>query len=114
MTNLDVAKIIQCRGNSQLSASRSSLYSDLLSKGLARSDPLGIGLDVTVDCAVLDINGNPSSRLFAVGPVTRATFWEIVAVPDVDAQSAKLSLRLTEHLVEEEERAWASTGPARR
>ena len=37
----------------------------------------------------------PSRRLFALGPVTRGSFWEIVAVPDIRQQCA----RLANHLV---------------
>ena len=66
----------------------------LLDAGLARLDPLGIGIDITPECAVVDRSGVPSERLFAIGPVTRAAFWEIVAVPDIRNQCAALANRL--------------------
>jgi len=34
---------------------------------------------------------NPKS---AVGPLTRAAFWEIIAIPDIRNQSAELAARL--------------------
>jgi uncharacterized NAD(P)/FAD-binding protein YdhS len=32
--------------------------------------------------------------LFAAGPLTRAAFWEIVAIPDIRNQCAELAARL--------------------
>jgi uncharacterized NAD(P)/FAD-binding protein YdhS len=55
----------------------------LLDQGLARIDPLRIGLEVAPDCAIVDCNGSPSRRLFTIGPLTRAAFWEIIATPDI-------------------------------
>jgi uncharacterized NAD(P)/FAD-binding protein YdhS len=66
----------------------------LLDAGLARLDPLGIGIDITPECAVVNRSGVPSERLFAIGPVMRAAFWEIVAVPDIRDQRAALANRL--------------------
>lgn len=55
---------------------------------------MGIGLDATKNCALIDASGEPSARIFAIGPLTRAAFWEIVAVPDIRTQCH----RLTEHI----------------
>ena len=51
-----------------------------------RPDPLRLGLDVTGTCALRDRRGAISRRLFAVGPVTKAAFWEMTAVPDIRRQ----------------------------
>jgi uncharacterized NAD(P)/FAD-binding protein YdhS len=67
---------------------------DLLEQGLIRPDPIGIGLDVTPDCAVIDRAGKPSAKLFAIGPLTRGRFWEIVAIPDIRVQCAELAQRI--------------------
>src|SRR5262249_38663275 len=66
----------------------------LFDQGLARVDPLRIGIEITPDCAVVDRNGLPSRRLFAIGPLTRAAFWEIIAIPDIRNQCAELAERL--------------------
>jgi uncharacterized NAD(P)/FAD-binding protein YdhS len=58
-------------------------------------DPLGIGLDIAPDLAILSSDGTPSDRIFALGPVTRATFWESTAVPDIRVQCQKLASHLT-------------------
>jgi uncharacterized NAD(P)/FAD-binding protein YdhS len=62
-----------------------------LLQGLARTDPLRIGLDVTTDCAIIDAAGRPAAKLFAAGPLTRGTFFEIDAVPDIRLQAARLA-----------------------
>jgi uncharacterized NAD(P)/FAD-binding protein YdhS len=66
----------------------------LLSSGRARPDPLQLGLDVTTDCAVIDRNGQPSDRIYAVGPITSGVFWEVTAVPDIRVQVARLAGQL--------------------
>jgi uncharacterized NAD(P)/FAD-binding protein YdhS len=90
-----VDKIVQCIGVSvhPCESSNPALQS-LLTQGLARPDPIGIGIDVTADCAVIDRFGKPSQRLLAVGPLTRGKFWEIVAIPDIRVQCAELADRI--------------------
>ena len=53
-----------------------------------------MGIDVASDCAVVTRRGLPSQRLFAVGPLTRAAFWEIIAIPDIRNQCVRLAERL--------------------
>jgi uncharacterized NAD(P)/FAD-binding protein YdhS len=93
---MQVDNIVDCRGigATPLKVVNPVLCS-LLEHGLARLDPLGIGLDVTSDCAIIDQLGIASGRLFAVGPLTRAAFWEIVAVPDIRNQCLALATRLS-------------------
>jgi uncharacterized NAD(P)/FAD-binding protein YdhS len=57
---------------------------------------LHIGLDVGPDGALIDRDGAPSDRLFAVGPLTRSAFWEIIAIPDIRSQCAELAARLVQ------------------
>jgi uncharacterized NAD(P)/FAD-binding protein YdhS len=89
-------RIVDCRGigATPLKVVNPALCS-LLEHDLARLDPLGIGIDVTSDCAIIDQLGIASERLFALGPLTRATFREIVAVPDVRNQCLALATRLS-------------------
>jgi uncharacterized NAD(P)/FAD-binding protein YdhS len=93
---MQVAKIIDCTGiiKNPMQTTNRVLHS-LFDQGLARVDPLRIGIDVSPDCAIVDRYGTPSKRLFAVGPLTRSAFWEIIAVPDIRNQCAELAARLT-------------------
>jgi uncharacterized NAD(P)/FAD-binding protein YdhS len=94
--SLRVARIISCRGvRSDPRRSANPILESLFANGLARGDPLGIGIEVAPDCAVLDSAGRPSSRLFAIGPMSQAAFWEIVAVPDIRLQTAALAASLS-------------------
>jgi len=58
----------------------------LLDDGLVRADPLGIGLEVDQTSRVAG-----SDRLWALGPLTKGRYWEIVAVPDIREQAAQVA-----------------------
>jgi uncharacterized NAD(P)/FAD-binding protein YdhS len=93
---LQVAAILDCTGiSSNPGHSPNPLVRDLLSRGLTRPDPLELGLDVTESCALINQSGRASQRLFAVGPITRGRFWEIMAVPDIRVQCANLAATIT-------------------
>ncbi len=85
-------RIVDCRGIRRDPVQNlSPLVADLLLRGLARVDPLRIGLDVDGDCRVIGGDGAASARLLAIGPASRAAFWEITAIPDIREQAARLS-----------------------
>lgn len=93
---IEVARIYDCTGiSADRSNSSNPLVRSLVNRGIAKPDPLRIGLDVTSDCAVIDNSGIASGRLFAVGPLTRGTFFEIEAIPDIRIQCATLAELLT-------------------
>ncbi|EYD76410.1 hypothetical protein Rumeso_02022 [Rubellimicrobium mesophilum DSM 19309] len=97
--DLPVSRIIDCRGvRRDPEAHATPLVAELLASGKARLDPLRVGLDVGPDCAVLRADGSASGRLFAMGPASRAAFWEITAIPDIRAQAAALAGRLLERV----------------
>lgn len=86
------AHVFDCRGRfPERDALRSPLIAGLVAAGTARLDDLGIGLDVTADCRLVGRTGAATSRLFAVGPITRSRFWEIEAIPDIRVQCSELS-----------------------
>jgi uncharacterized NAD(P)/FAD-binding protein YdhS len=97
VARLEVSRIVSCRGlTSDPRRSSNPLVAQLVGEGDARVDPLGIGLDVDNDCAVVDASGRASERIFAVGPMSQAAFWESIAIPDIRLQVASLARRLTE------------------
>lgn len=90
-----VGAVVDCTGVvKDPRATANPVVRHLLQEGRARIDPLGIGIDVSADCGIIDGSGSPSHRLFAVGPLTRAAFWEIIAIPDIRNQCAELAARL--------------------
>jgi uncharacterized NAD(P)/FAD-binding protein YdhS len=58
---------------------------------LAQADPLGLGLQVSPTCALINSEGQAAPDLFAVGPLTRGQFWETVGIPDIRLQCVELA-----------------------
>jgi uncharacterized NAD(P)/FAD-binding protein YdhS len=88
----NVKRILSCIGVGVDPAdSRNPVVRNLIAEGFARQDELKLGIDVATDCAVIDRNGEASARLFAIGPITRSRFWEIVAIPDIRIQCSQLA-----------------------
>lgn len=78
------------------SATLNPAVRSLLDRGLARIDPLCIGIVTDRNCAIISRDGAVSRCLFAVGPLTRAAFWEIMAIPDIRNQCAALATLLVD------------------
>src|SRR4051794_5656140 len=92
MATITVSRVINCAGpGADYDRIQEPLIRDLLRDGLARPDPLRLGLDVSGNCALLNAQGAISRRLFAVGPITKGAFWEMTAVPDIRRQTEKLA-----------------------
>ncbi len=90
-----VGRVINCSGPScGYERTKDPLLRVLLDTGLARPDPLRLGLDVTGTCALREASGAVSCQLFAVGPITKAMFWEMTAVPDLRRQCEALATHL--------------------
>jgi uncharacterized NAD(P)/FAD-binding protein YdhS len=62
------------------------LVRQAIASGRARPDRLGLGLEVDGESRLIDADGAASPCLFAVGPLSKGAFWEIVAVPDIRHQ----------------------------
>ena len=58
----------------------------MLDDGLARPDQLGIALDVDERRA-----WPGAERAWAMGPLTKGRYWEIIAVPDIRGQAAAVA-----------------------
>jgi uncharacterized NAD(P)/FAD-binding protein YdhS len=81
------ARIIDCTGlPDDPNRSENPLIRALLARGAARADPLGVGLDVAEDYALIDAGGRRSPRIQVIGPLARAAFWECIAIPDIRLQ----------------------------
>jgi uncharacterized NAD(P)/FAD-binding protein YdhS len=89
---IEAARVINCVGpGADYDRIPDPLIRTLLRDGVVRPDAFLLGLDVTANCALLNRDGAISRRLFAVGPVTKGTFWEMVAVPDIRRQAEELA-----------------------
>ena len=81
------AFVFNCTGPlGAIERSRHPMLRRMLAEGLVRPDPLGIGLDVDERSRVVG-----AERLWALGPLTKGRYWEIVAVPDIRGQAAAVA-----------------------
>lgn len=64
--------------------SKDPLLRSLLDQTEIRSDRLGIGLEV-------DETNRAGEHLWAMGPLTKGRYWEIIAVPDIREQAAQVA-----------------------
>ncbi|HUP67627.1 MAG TPA: FAD/NAD(P)-binding protein [Sphingomicrobium sp.] len=74
-----------------IARSRDPLLRSLFDTGAIRADHLGIGLDV-------DDRARAGERAWALGPLTKGRFWEIIAVPDIREQAAAVADDIQEEL----------------
>jgi uncharacterized NAD(P)/FAD-binding protein YdhS len=96
---LHAHRIINCTG-SETDCRRidDSLITSLFVQGLARPDPLFLGLDVDQQGALIDYKGNPSPALFTIGPTRKGQLWETTAVPEIRQQTEQLAEQLAKNL----------------
>lgn len=81
------AHMINCTGPlGRIEHTRDELLKGLFDDGLTRPDSLGIALDVD-ECS--RIAG--AHRAWAMGPLTKGRYWEIIAVPDIRGQAAAVA-----------------------
>jgi uncharacterized NAD(P)/FAD-binding protein YdhS len=87
--------VINCTGpEGDIARIADPLIRSLLESKRARPDRLGLGLDVGSDSR---LNGSGASpALYALGPLTKGAFWEIVAVPDIRSQAADVAKAIAE------------------
>jgi uncharacterized NAD(P)/FAD-binding protein YdhS len=67
-----------------IARTRDQLLRSLLDGKQVHPDRLGIGLEV-------DPNSRAGERLWALGPLTKGRYWEIIAVPDIRDQAAAVA-----------------------
>ncbi|KQM64316.1 FAD-dependent oxidoreductase [Sphingomonas sp. Leaf17] len=89
-------RIVNCTGpQGDVLRSDEALLRQLIDGGMIRADALRLGIDVDDGSRVVDSAGRAQSDIYCVGPMTRGSFWEIVAVPDLRRQCADLARRLS-------------------
>lgn len=87
---VSAARVINCTGpRSDMDRLGFPVLADLRRRNFFVPDNLGLGVE-TQDCAALDSAGHVSIWLYALGPLTRPNWWEVVAVPEINAQIDRL------------------------
>lgn len=102
MQTARVHRIVNCTGvGADLRRADDPLTKALLASGAIAADPLDLGIEVDAQCHVRAANGSIHPELYCIGPMTRGTFWEVTAVPDIRRQAWDLARRLSNaHWVE--------------
>lgn len=89
-------RIINCTGPlGDLARTEEPLLQKLAARGMIRPDAAHLGIDVDNQGQTIAANGSPNANLYALGPMTRGAFWEIVAVPDIRTQTWNVARRLS-------------------
>jgi uncharacterized NAD(P)/FAD-binding protein YdhS len=85
-------RIINCTGPSRMwRAGHTPLLDALVHRGLARPDPLAIGLEVTESGALTAADGTASEHVYALGPILKGQLWETTAVRELRVQAHDLA-----------------------
>ena len=93
---LSVARVINCTGpQGDLLRTDEPLLQRLIARGAVRPDCARLGMDVDAQSRTIAADGSGNDWLYALGPMTRGAFWEIVAVPDIRVQTWALARRLS-------------------
>jgi len=92
---LQVAKVINCTGSrTDYSKYQHPLFIHLLAHGLIDHDPLALGINALPAGDVLRYRGEPTGRLFTLGPPLKGVLWESTAIVEIRVQAAALAKRL--------------------
>jgi uncharacterized NAD(P)/FAD-binding protein YdhS len=82
---LEAGYAFNCTGPlHSIARTRDPLLRSLFDSGRIRPDHLGIGLDI-------DERSRAGERAWALGPLTKGHYWEIIAVPDIREQAAAVA-----------------------
>lgn len=93
---LRVQRIVNCTGPlGDLARTTEPLLQRLAERGLIRADAAHLGIDVDNQGQTIAASGLPNPNLYALGPMTRGAFWEIVAVPDIRTQTWSVARKLS-------------------
>lgn len=94
---VDVDAIVNCTGPlADVRRSTDPLLRALVARGTVAPDPLALGIDATVDGAVVGADGRVVDGLFVVGPPRKGTLWESTAIPEIRGQAAQVARAVVE------------------
>lgn len=90
-------KVINCTGpNFDIKRNTNQLLVNVLAKGIAECDDLGLGLKVDTHCQLISKNKQPPC--FAIGSLLFGTLFETVAVPELRKQAHGIATKVLKEL----------------
>lgn len=91
-TSIRVQTVINCTGSQgDYRQIAHPLIQTLLRQGAIQPDPLGLGLQVAANGALINSTGMPSRRLYTLGSAQKGCLWETTAVPELRQQAIALA-----------------------
>ena len=94
-TELVVGCLVNCTGaGPDVTVTADPLPRQLLDSGLARPDPLRLGLDADARGALRDAGGTAASDIVTLGPLLRGRRYETTAIPEIRDQAAAIARHL--------------------
>lgn len=94
--SITARRVVNCTGPlTDLARTHEALLRKLAARGVIRADEARLGIDVDNQAQTINAQGQINPALYALGPMTRGAFWEIVAVPDIRQQTWNLARRLS-------------------
>ena len=97
LETLTAQRVIFATGIEAIAAG-DGLIARILDAGIARTDPQGLGLEVTEALEIIGRKGVPARRLWALGPIVRGIFWECLAVPDIRVQAHRIAVEVAQRV----------------
>jgi uncharacterized NAD(P)/FAD-binding protein YdhS len=86
--------VFNCTGPlGSIERTKDPLLCSLLDEALVRPDHLGIGIEVDERS-----RARGAERLWALGPLTKGRYWEMIAVPDIRGQAAAVANDIAQEL----------------
>jgi uncharacterized NAD(P)/FAD-binding protein YdhS len=101
--------VVNCTGpEGDPRRSDNNIVRRLVETGLARPDPLNLGLDVDSAGRMIGSDDASTANLYGLGPLTRGALWEVTAVPDIRIQAQRLAARIAADIARTPQSAIAS------
>ncbi|WP_433281530.1 FAD/NAD(P)-binding protein [Pseudonocardia xinjiangensis] len=95
-TTVDAEALVNCTGPlSDITMTTNPLLRALLDRGTIAPDSLALGLACTEHGELLDSRGDVVPGMYSVGPPTKSSNWEAMAVPEIRNEAAGLAKHLT-------------------
>jgi uncharacterized NAD(P)/FAD-binding protein YdhS len=92
VVTVDAGRVINCSGpQHDFRKLTNPLIRSLLAAEAMVPNPLGIGVRVAENGALIGPDGTPSNRLFAIGPARFGTLIETTAIPEIRVQASELA-----------------------
>lgn len=89
---IEADRVIQATGlDTAVAYARDPLLAQLLASGLARPDPLQLGLAAEADGQLENADGQLQPGLYGIGSLLRGNLWECTAMPEIRAAARQLA-----------------------